>query len=323
MSLTNIQYDAIMRLYQKKQGKNRQLLEERRNEVYQKIPDYQEMEEQISSLSVSMGLRLLEEEEVSLEELRSQISEIRQQKQQLLQKHGFPADYLSPVYDCPSCQDTGYVDGQKCHCFRQEEVRLLYEQSNLSHQLGEEDFRNLSYEYYTGPELEAFRKVVEASHNFIQNFTSDYQNLLFYGTVGTGKSFLSGCIAKELIEKGHSVIYFSAVGLFQVLSQSSFDYKNKEELQGICHNLYDCDLLIIDDLGTELVNSFVASQLFSQLNERHLRRKSTIISTNLSLAELRDRYSDRILSRLSSNYNLYKLTGPDIRIYKKKVKNRK
>jgi DNA replication protein DnaC len=139
--------------------------------------------------------------------------------------------------------------------------------------------------------------------------------------VGTGKSFLSGCIAKELIENGHSVIYFSASGLFETLSQFSFDYKNKDELHGIYEDLYSCDLLIIDDLGTELTNNFVTSQLFSCLNERHMRRKSTIISTNLSLEELRNRYSDRIFSRITSNYNLCKLSGPDIRIYKKLKKS--
>ncbi len=154
MPLNNAQYDAIMRLYQKKQGHNRMLLEERRKEVYQTIAGYRELEDQISGISVSMGLRLLEEE-VSLEELRRQIQKIKQQKQLLLQTHGFPADYLLPVFDCPSCKDTGYVDGQKCRCFRQEEVRLLYEQSNLSHQLGEEDFSSLSYEYYTSMTTEA------------------------------------------------------------------------------------------------------------------------------------------------------------------------
>ena len=159
--------------------------------------------------------------------------------------------------------------------------------------------------------------------NFVKNFNSDYHNLFFYGTVGTGKSFLSSCIAKELIEQGKLVIYFSSAQLFETLSRSTFDRNSEEAASGIYEDIYECDLLIIDDLGTELTNAFVSSQLFSCLNNRHLRRKSTIITTNLSLEELRDRYSDRIFSRITSNYGMCKLTGHDIRITKKLLLNRK
>ena len=141
--------------------------------------------------------------------------------------------------------------------------------------------------------------------------------------MGTGKSFLSCCVSKELLERGHSVLYFSAAALFETLSRNSFSYKSKEELYNICEDLYNCDLVIIDDLGTELTNNFVATQLFTLLNERHLRKKSTIISTNLSLEELRNRYSDRIFSRITSHYEVCKLTGPDIRMQKKRMLNRK
>ena len=152
--------------------------------------------------------------------------------------------------------------------------------------------------------------------SFINEFDQKYANLFFYGTVGCGKSFLSCCVAKELIEAGHSVIYFSAIGLFEFLSRYSFDHKNKENLYNAFEDLYNCDLVIIDDLGTEITNSFVTSELFSCLNERHIRKRSTIISTNLSLGELRDRYSDRIFSRITSNYEVCKLSGQDIRMHK-------
>jgi DNA replication protein DnaC len=164
---------------------------------------------------------------------------------------------------------------------------------------------------------------VQTCRNFVRNFNSDYHNLFFYGTVGTGKSFLSGCVAKELIESGHSVIYFSATALFDLLSKNSFDHKNREDMRDAYADLYQCDLLIIDDLGTELTNQFVTSQLFALLNERHMGKKATIISTNLSLEELRNRYSDRIFSRITSNYEICKLSGQDIRMYKKRMLNRK
>jgi DNA replication protein DnaC len=157
--------------------------------------------------------------------------------------------------------------------------------------------------------------------NFVENFKQDYHNILFYGTVGTGKSFLSGCVASELLKNGHSVIYFSSTGLFDNLARYTFDTKEKEALSAFYQDLYNCELLIIDDLGTEITNSFVASQLFSCLNERNLRKRATIISTNLSLEELRDRYSDRVFSRITSSYTICKLTGRDIRMIKKRASN--
>jgi len=315
--LTNTQYDTIIRTYEEKQNRNRHALEERRSYVYSHVDGFRELEDSIASISVAQGRKLLEGDEMALHELWLLLRNLSESKTSLLMASGLPADYLEPVYDCPDCQDTGYIDGKKCHCFRQAEISLLYEQSNISRTLETENFSTLSYEYYNGEDLIHFQNAVETCKKFSKNFSFDYRNLFFYGTVGTGKSFLSGCIAKELLEAGNSVIYFSAVGLFEALSHLSFDYKNKEELHGTYEDLYRCDLLIIDDLGTELTNNFVTSQLFSCLTERHMRKKSTIISTNLSLEELRNRYSDRIFSRITSNYTICKLTGPDIRIYKK------
>lgn len=317
MPLNNNQYDSIIRTYEEKQNKNRYLLEERRRYVYQKIDGYKELADSIASISVQQGRKLLSGDETALTELRRLLRELSEAKNGLLLSAGLPAGYLEPVYDCPDCRDTGYINGKKCHCFRQAEISLLYEQSNISQLLEKENFSTLSYDYYQGEDLARFRSAAEASKKFARNKDFDYHNLFFYGTVGTGKSFLSGCIAKEMIENGRSVIYFSAVRLFETLSQISFDHKSKEDLHNMHHDLYQCDLLIIDDLGTELTNNFITTQLFSCLNERHIRRKPTIISTNLSLEELRNRYSDRIFSRIMSNYHIYKLTGPDIRIRKK------
>ena len=317
MPLTNSQYDAIIRTYEEKQNKNRHAVEERRAYVYSHVDGFREIEDSIASISVAQGRKLLEGDESALHELRLLLRNLSESKTSLLTASGLPANYLEPVYDCPDCRDTGYINGRKCHCFRQAEISLLYEQSNISRTLETENFSTLSYEYYQGDDFIHFQNAVETCKKFTQNFSFDYRNLFFYGTVGTGKSFLSGCIAKELLEAGNSVIYFSAVGLFEALSHLSFDYKNKEDLHGTYEDLYRCDLLIIDDLGTELTNNFVTSQLFSCLTERHMRKKSTIISTNLSLEELRNRYSDRIFSRITSNYMICKLTGPDIRIYKK------
>lgn len=323
MALTNAQYETISRGYEARRLKNLHLLNERKDYVYSHVDGYKELEDSVAGVSVEHGKRLLAGDESAIHDLHAILEDLSSMKKQLLRASGLPEDYLSPMYDCPVCQDTGYANGEKCTCFKQQIVDLLYEQSNIKDLLRTADFANVSDEYYTGEDLILFHKTLESCYEFTDNFASSYQNLLFLGTVGTGKSFLSGCIAKKLIEQGCSVIYFSAAGLFDLLAKYSFDTKSKDSLYNMYEDLYNCDLVIIDDLGTEVTNTFVASQLFSCLNERHLRKKATIISTNLSLAELRDRYSDRIFSRITSNFLVRKLSGPDIRIYKNCSVNRK
>jgi len=323
VALTNSQYDTIIREFEAKQNRNRHLLEERSAYVYSHIDGYRAIEESIASVSVEQGKKLLAGDENALTELKDILADFSSMKKQLLVSAGLPENYLEPVYDCPDCNDSGYQGNAKCHCFKEREITLLYEQSGIHEMLESENFSSLSFEYYQGEDLQRFQNAVTTCRNFINNFNSDYHNLFFYGTVGTGKSFLSGCIAKDLIESGHSVIYFSASGLFDTLSKAKFDYRNTEDLRKAYEDLFQCDLLIIDDLGTEYTNSFINSQLFSLINERHLAKKAVIISTNLSLEDFRNRYSDRIFSRITSHYEICKITGPDIRMYKKKLQNRK
>jgi len=317
MALTNNQYDAIMRSYEEKQRAVRHRLEQNTETVYQKIPAYEELDRQVASISIEQGRKLLGGNANALSELKQHLKELSAKRASLLRQNGFPADYLSPVYECDKCHDTGYIANQKCSCFRTAEINLIYEQSHIKDLLATENFSFLSYDYYVGEDLKKFKNAVQICQNFVKNFDKDYRNLFFYGTVGTGKSFLSCCVAKELIDQGHLVLYFSASQLFDILSKSTFEKDSMEASSGISDDVSNCSLLIIDDLGTELTNSFVASQLFSCLNIRHLRKKATIITTNLSLEELRDRYSDRIFSRITCNSVICKLTGTDIRMQKK------
>ncbi len=317
MSLTNSQYDQIMRSYEEKQRAARRRLSGNTDAVYKKIPEYETLDRQSASISIEQGRKLLNGDANALQELKIRLRELSGKKASLLRENGFPADFLTPVYECDKCQDTGYIENRKCSCFKAAEINLIYEQSHIKNMLKTENFSSLSYDYYEGEDLEKFTKAVQICQNFVKCFHKDYHNLFFYGTVGTGKSFLSCCVAKELMDSGNLVIYFSASQLFDTLSKSTFDKDSKEAVSGISNDILDCDLLIIDDLGTELTNAFVSSQLFSCLNNRHLRKKPTIITTNLSLGELRDRYSDRIFSRITSNYDVCKLTGRDIRMQKK------
>ena len=328
MAINNTQYNAIFRNYEQRQIQNRNILEKRRRDVYKQLPELEEIHNTISSLSISQAHKLLNGDTNALAELKSQIKALVERKAHLLASAGYPADYLEPIYDCPDCKDTGYIDNQKCHCFQKAIIDLLYTQSNLQEILERENFDTFSFDYYSDnyidpvtkrSSLEIMQNAFTHAHEFVDTFADEFRNLFLYGDTGIGKTFLSNCIAKKLIDKSFSVIYMTAHQFFDTMAKGKFD---KDEIaEEMCEHFFDCDLLIIDDLGTELANSFTVSQFFLCLNERLLRKKSTIISTNLSLEALAEIYSERTFSRITSNYTMLKLTGDDIRI-KKKLMNR-
>lgn len=192
-----------------------------------------------------------------------------------------------------------------------------------------ENFDTFSFSYYSDnfidsksdrSSLAIMKAAFATCQDFVRTFEQQHRNLFLYGDVGVGKTFLSNCIAKELMDAGFSVIYYSAPSFFNMLAKSTF-HKNDADAQTVYEYIFDCDLLIIDDLGTEFTNSFVTSQLFTCINERLLGKKSTVISTNLSLDSLADLYTERCFSRITSNYILLRLIGDDIRI-KKKLMNK-
>lgn len=323
MSLQNFQYDIIMREYSRRQAYSRRLLEEHRLEVCEKIPRLREIDSEVAAVSASGARALLNGQETDLARLKSTVAALSREREALLTENGYPADYLELAYTCRECEDTGYVNGQKCKCFKQAEIKLLYTQSNLSEILEKENFEHFSFDYYSDTirneatgltAKDTAKQAYDLAWNFVKCFDTRFQNLFLYGNTGVGKTFLSHCIAGELLKSAHCVLYFSAFDLFDTLAQSKF--ARKQEDTDSENMIFDCDLLIIDDLGTELTNSFVASQLFLCINERIMRRKSTIISTNLELGAFSETYSERTFSRIASNYHMIKLIGKDIRIQK-------
>lgn len=326
MALSNSQYDAIMREYGRQQIENHHKLEERRKEIYARLPVVKQLEAEIAERSVACAKKLLEGDKGVLDRLKEDLRDLREQKALIIRAAGYPDDYLELHYRCPDCRDTGLVDGRKCHCFLQAQMKLLHAQSNLEDVLERENFKALSYEYYDDTEIlpqlgitnaAYMRRVVAGCREFVRDFDKKHDNLLFTGSTGVGKTFLTNCIARELMDDFHSVIYLTASDLFDVFSRNKFDYDNAEDMKDMYRFILDCDLLIIDDLGTELNNSFTSSQLFYCINERMNMSRSTIISTNLTLARLRDSYTDRVTSRIMSGYRIIPLYGGDIRLLKK------
>ncbi len=317
--LTEDQYRQIIHSYDVTRERNRILTQEKREEIDRKVPQLRELENAFTAAAIAAARAELADQTAKARQIREQIPGIREKIREALRQGGYGPEDLDPIYTCGECRDTGYVqmpDGrkEKCRCLLNKETEILYDQCGIREQIREQNFDRIRYDHLKGEDLEHFRGAVDICRDFAETFDASYKNLVFYGTVGTGKSFLSCCIAAELLKTMHSVIYLSSQRLFDTLADLSFGDPDRAERFRYSSQLYGCDLLILDDLGTELPNSFVASRLFECMNERDLRRKSTIISTNLSLADIRDRYSDRVLSRLTGGYTFIKLSGPDYRM---------
>ena len=325
MYLKNSQYQEIMRLYDEKQARQRRLLEQRRSEIYEAFPEYARLEDEITSLWASGARAAARRDSGSLAvDIAEKVRQLSMQQRQILTGAGYPEDYLEMQYDCPICRDTGFTGSEKCRCFKAAAAELLQRQSNIQAVLEKENFDTFRLEYYSDkadPALgisprENMRTVLNVCRQFIRNFDEKGGSLLLYGDTGVGKTFLINCITKELLDSSHSCIYLTAPQLIKIMERSAFrrDTDADDYEQDSADYIWDCDLLIIDDLGSELNNAFVNAQLFTCIDKRLTAGKSTLISTNLQPEQLQSVYSERISSRLLSSYQVLWIFGDDIRM---------
>lgn len=326
LSLSKITHE-----YEQTRLHNKRLAIQRREEIYSKYPAIEELDSASTSSYISsvldrvMGKSNQEVDGCSI----SQINRSRTaQKKRLLVEAGYPEDYLDPIFTCPICKDTGYVEQERCKCFREKIINSLYLQSNLTNILQKENFNTFKLDYYSKNKMVGYDyspydnivNILNSARKFVDEFgdkPSHRGNILIYGEVGLGKTFLTNCIAKGILDKGHQVLYVTANELFQNIL-SPYLMNQEKTLADLYKYVYNCELLIIDDLGTELINSFTTSNLFELINQRNLQGKSTVISTNLGLKEIKEKYSERIASRIIESYTIYKIYGDNIR-YQKKI----
>ncbi|MCQ2530494.1 MAG: ATP-binding protein [Lachnospiraceae bacterium] len=313
-------FENILKEYDAKQLASQRDLQERREMIDRQVPRLKEIDKEIAALSVEKAIRRIRGG--SLDSYYEKMDGLKEEKASLLALSGFSLEDLEPRYECSKCKDTGYIGNELCSCFKSRITDVLYDQSNIKEILKDENFNTFFFKYYpTGPALENAEKAVEAAKAFVRDFDKGPSNLFISGNTGVGKTFLTNCIAKDLIDKGYFVVYLSAIRLFDILSDAAFG-SGKAETDSVSADymkkiIYNSDLLVIDDLGTEMVNSFTSTQLFNCVNERLLKDKHTIISTNFSLKQLQENYSERLVSRIVSRYTLIRLLGDDIRMKKK------
>ena len=302
--------------------------------VYDDNPLLAEIENKINMISLkSAKSRIFSDDisrQVEQEKLESKLEKLNEEYDEILIRIGLKRKDFEPKYECDKCQDTGFVKNKICSCFNQELINEAFKQSNLS-KIKEENFETFDYGYYStcsnkekyGIEkspLENIDGIKKLAHKFSRNLDDPGQkNLLFTGSTGLGKTFLANCIASEAIKQGRSVIYQTAPILLDKMVDYKFKFNKTEAEREEYDKIFDVDLLIIDDLGTESMNSAKFSELFNILNTRLLKNKKILISTNLGPQEIKKEYEERIFSRFVGDFLICRFVGEDIRILKKKL----
>lgn len=318
--------ENIMTDYNKKRLRAAQESDAKKQKLYEKIPDLAEVDTKIQLISVKLSkLFLLKPDNLNEQvlNLKSEIEELKNKRKDIYEKNNIPLNYLKVQYECDKCSDTGYLpDGKKCSCLNRQIINNLYTMSNMVHMLDKENFNTFditvfSNDVYKNEKLTPRQNmyyILEISEDFCSDFHNTNTNLLLYGSAGLGKTFMCNCIANALINKEISVLYQTAFSLFEIIENHKFNKQNESEENRINYDMiFECDLLIIDDLGTEVGNSFTNAELFNIINERLITNKKIIISTNLSLEQMRDTYSDRITSRVFNGFIPLKFYGKDLR----------
>ena len=325
----NTAYKDIMREYEYAQNAALALREQRQQVVYKTLPRVHTIEKEMAQIGLSLA-KLALAGGVGLKDIRAKYEALEREKAKLLESEGIPEDYLTDVYHCEICADTGFVNRDTakplpCTCLKQRMIDKYYYLSSLKNVLERENFDTFKLNYFSQVKIpdeglsprdnmKAMRRISERFANF---FTPGAENLLFHGATGLGKTFVCHCIAKAVLDAGFTVLYITAPRLFKLVQAQHFSRDNAADAAVQLDAVQDVDLLILDDLGSEFATVVTDSALFEVVNQRLLDRRSTVISTNLTVDELENQYTERIVSRMKGHYKVLKFFGEDIRVKKK------
>lgn len=305
-------YEKAENIIQKKRLDAVNINQKRIEEINRVIPEISELNAYLYNTSyeifkiISQGYNVSEK----ISELKTSNLEIQRLIKSTLRNYGYPPDYLDIEYSCNDCNDTGYKDGEYCHCFMELVAKISAEEINKTSQVKLASFESFSLDFYQGEDYKTMKKIFEKAKQFAADFGDNYENILMMGETGLGKTHLSLAIANEVLKKGYSVIYDSIINILHRIENEHF---GRERINDTLSLINNTDLLILDDLGTEIETPFYLSTIYNIINTRLNLSKSTIINTNFNLKEIKEIYLSRISSRLSTMYTCMVFSGRDIR----------
>lgn len=319
--------------YERERARREAEFQERREIIFRRQPRLREIDGELRSTMsriIASALRRGTDPRPAVERLRDQNLSLQREKQALLEKLGLPQDCLEEKPACPLCQDTGYRGGQVCRCLRNYYAKEQKKELSRMLDLGSQSFETFALDWYSETDnsslgisaRENMEWVYRTCRRYAEEFGPESGNLLLSGDPGLGKTFLSAAIAREVSGEGWSVVYETATRVFERFESQKFGRETEENAAGDVNRILTCDLLILDDLGTEMTTSFVQSALYQIVNGRLLEHRSTILNTNLKAAELGRRYSPQIASRIEGEYQILPFFGEDIRRLKRERKQR-
>ncbi|MDF2987475.1 MAG: IstB domain protein ATP-binding protein [Eubacterium sp.] len=332
-------HNIIAREYERKQKVSNDTTQQRKAELYSKIPRLMDIDNQISFIGLKYNRLILSSNGSSfnlLTELEQNIKRLSDEKKEILAANDISMDFFKPQYECDKCGDTGYIidssGSQRCSCYKQQIITHLFARSNISHN-GNEAFENFNELLYPDEVDQAkygisvsprenIGIIKNACLDFIGNIDNpEHKNLFFSGRTGVGKTFLSLCIARELLNQGRTVLYLTAPILFDIITgHKMIAFKDDNYNDDKYQSIFNVELLIIDDLGTETLSDSRYAELLNILNTRQsnssITTSKTIISTNLGPKKLFELYTERITSRIMGHFDRLVLAGKDIRSLK-------
>ncbi len=322
-------HEEVQRYYKNKQQKNLELQSIRRKELNETIEGYKDIDVDLQNIFKKIAILMVSDKNEEIQNLKEQIEDLIAYKQKLLLEHSYPLNYLENVYDCSICKDNGFTkEGNHCVCYKNKISWKLMELSKIDNKLFEENFDTFNFDYYNKSKdpnsglvpFDVAQSIFNVVNKACENKSSELNNMYIYGPVGVGKTFLLNSIAKKTLDNNLSVIYLPSQELFNIINAYKFHNDNHPLANQSYYNfLCNCDVLLIDDLGTEASTNVTQSEFFYILDLRIRTNKMTVITSNLQLNNLEQQYSQRISSRIIGEFALLKLIGDDIR-YKKKYK---